>query len=76
MKYSIAISCAVASLGLFNVVDAHPGHDHDHESPLFYDTSDSTDVLAIPSDSSAWEQEEEIQELQDEEKAIQQKKAK
>lgn len=42
--------------------------------PLRYDIYDGTDVLAIPSDSSAWDQEEELEDLKQEEQDIQQKK--
>ncbi len=33
--------------------------------PLYYDIIDNTDVLAIPSDSSGWEQEEELENFEE-----------
>ncbi len=75
MRFIFAIGCAFFTLSLSSPVMGHEGYhpSSGQDTPFSYDTMDSTDVLAIPSDSSAWEQEAEIQELQDEENEIQHK---
>jgi hypothetical protein len=62
--YVIFVGC-----GISGIVIAAPAKDATGKSqntseklpkPLYYDMIDSTDVLAIPSDSSGWDQEDEL----------------